>query len=114
MRHRIRSWLRRLGYDVIHYPQSTAYQNHLRNLLATEGSATGRMVRLHYVYPDHVRPGERVFLKIDTQGWDAEVLTGAGDRLEEVLGLQLELSLKHTYEGQPDYLELLSTLRERG
>jgi len=54
------------------------------------------------------------FLKIDTQGYELEVLKGAEAALRKVAGVQLELSLAPLYQGQPDYLELLSLLRSAG
>ncbi len=56
----------------------------------------------------------RVFLKIDTQGWDLEVLKGAADTLPAVLAVQTELSLKPIYEGMPGYLETIGHLQGLG
>jgi FkbM family methyltransferase len=57
----------------------------------------------------------RVFLKIDTQGFEREVLKGAERLLSSnIVGVQVELSLASLYEGQPDYIELLAWLRARG
>jgi FkbM family methyltransferase len=50
----------------------------------------------------------RVFLKIDTQGWDLEVLRGAKGCLDQIVGLQSELSLQGIYEGMPSWTEALS------
>lgn len=54
------------------------------------------------------------FLKLDTQGFDLEVLAGATHCLDRIAGLQTELSLLPLYEGMPDYLTALSTLRALG
>jgi FkbM family methyltransferase len=56
----------------------------------------------------------RVFLKMDTQGWDLEVFEGAGASLESVVGLQSELSIRALYEGMPDFRTALSTYEARG
>lgn len=53
-------------------------------------------------------------LKIDTQGFEKEVLTGAGSLLQQFRGLQLELPLKRLYEGQDTIVEMVSWLNERG
>ena len=46
----------------------------------------------------------RVFLKIDTQGYDFEVLAGIGRALGWIVGLQTELSVKPIYAGLINYL----------
>lgn len=42
----------------------------------------------------------RVFIKLDVQGHERDVLDGAGDRLDTISGIQLELSLVELYAGQ--------------
>ncbi len=56
----------------------------------------------------------RVFLKLDTQGFDLEVFHGARGCISQILGLQSELSAIPLYEGMPDYLEALAVYREAG
>lgn len=58
--------------------------------------------------------GPRVFLKMDTQGFDGEVLRGAEPILSQVRGLQSEISVKQLYHGMPDFTESLETYRELG
>jgi FkbM family methyltransferase len=55
-----------------------------------------------------------VLLKIDAQGYENEVIVGAEHVLARVRGVQLELSLVELYEGQRDYLSLLTQLRNHG
>jgi FkbM family methyltransferase len=72
--------------------------------------------RLDAIFADCVAGLEspRVFLKIDTQGWDLEVLAGASGCLDAVAGLQIELAVDPLYEGAPTYLEALAFVRELG
>lgn len=56
----------------------------------------------------------RTYLKMDTQGWDLEVLAGAGGSLDHVLAIQTEISMRAIYEGMPDYLEALAELERLG
>ncbi|NOQ36261.1 MAG: FkbM family methyltransferase [Methylococcaceae bacterium] len=56
----------------------------------------------------------KLFLKMDTQGYDLKVLAGAKEVLSQVLGLQSEISLTPLYEGMPDYLEALSRFKDSG
>jgi FkbM family methyltransferase len=55
----------------------------------------------------------RIFLKMDTQGFDLEVFKGSGNPPEVVL-LQSEVCVHHAYEGMPHYTAALSTFEEAG
>jgi FkbM family methyltransferase len=56
----------------------------------------------------------RPYLKLDTQGFDLEVLRGARKTLGEVRALQTEASVIGIYKGMPGYLDALRYLDERG
>jgi FkbM family methyltransferase len=56
----------------------------------------------------------RVFLKMDTQGYDLEAFAGLGRRLEDVVGLQSELALLQIYDGMPRMPEALSVYEAAG
>ncbi len=49
----------------------------------------------------------RVFLKMDTQGYDLEVFRGASGCIENIQGMQSELSIQPLYKNMPHYLEAL-------
>lgn len=49
----------------------------------------------------------RVFLKIDTQGHDLEVVRGGETSIDRIVGLQFELSMKPVYEDAPSAVEAL-------
>ena len=56
----------------------------------------------------------RVFLKMDTQGFDLEVFKGLGAKLDCVLALQSEISLISIYEGMPHWTDSISTFERAG
>jgi FkbM family methyltransferase len=58
-------------------------------------------------------PDASVFLKLDTQGTELEILQSGGD-LEGVVGVQVETSLTSLYEGQALIEEILTHLRNKG
>jgi len=60
------------------------------------------------------RPGARIFLKIDTQGYDLQVVRGAGRQLGAICALQSELAVRATYEGMPTLPEALAELGQLG
>lgn len=63
---------------------------------------------------DLVPPSGRIFLKIDTQGFEQQVIDGAPELLKRVIGVQTELSLAPLYEGQADFLSILNQMRALG
>jgi FkbM family methyltransferase len=63
------------------------------------GTETVRVSRLDDEVRDVVAAHRRPFLKIDTQGFEREVLAGGGDTVAACVGLQLELSLVPLYDG---------------
>ena len=72
--------------------------------------------RLDAVFPDLVaglaRP--RVFLKLDTQGFDLRVFEGARGVLPWIFALQSELAVLQLYQGAPGYLDALSIFSAQG
>jgi hypothetical protein len=62
----------------------------------------------------HVRDGSRVLLKIDTQGYELEVLRGAPAMLARASAVQIEMSLAPLYEGQLLMRDLWQVLEDAG
>jgi len=60
------------------------------------------------------RPGAKIFLKMDTQGFDLQVVRGAGRRIEVIRALQTELAARPTYDGMPTLPEALAELDRHG
>lgn len=56
----------------------------------------------------------RVFLKMDTQGYDLEVFRGAENCLEYIHGIQSELSVQPLYKDMPHYNEALEIYEKAG
>jgi len=48
-----------------------------------------------------------IFLKLDTQGYDLEVLKGAAESIVYISGIQSEISCKAIYESMPTHIESL-------
>ena len=55
-----------------------------------------------------------IYLKLDTQGFDLEVLKGASLTLRSVGALQTEASMLALYDGMPDYRQSIATLNALG
>lgn len=56
----------------------------------------------------------RVYLKLDTQGYDLRAFAGAGDRVADLVGMQSEVSQVPLYEGMPHLTEQLATYQAAG
>ena len=64
---------------------------------------------------DETLPNDsRLFLKLDTQGYDLEVLKGAGSLVERIFGIQVELAFKTVYQGAPSWKESILELQNCG
>jgi FkbM family methyltransferase len=59
-------------------------------------------------------PGSRIFLKMDTQGYDLEVFAGASGLLPRIVALQSEVSLLPIYGGMASMAESLSVYSAAG
>lgn len=73
-----------------------------------------RLATLDSVFDDYARADDRVLLKIDTQGYERQVLDGAARSLPRLAGLQLELSLVPLYEGETTWLAMIEELARHG
>ena len=56
----------------------------------------------------------RIYLKLDTQGYDLEVLKGTEAILPSVVALQTEVSFRHIYNAMHDFTDSISEFRARG
>jgi FkbM family methyltransferase len=54
----------------------------------------------------------RVYLKLDTQGYDLEVIKGARHSLQHIRALQTEASIRPIYQGMPSYIETIGKMGE--
>lgn len=61
-----------------------------------------------------LEPDARVFIKVDTQGYENRVLDGATTLLERACGVQLEVSLVPLYEGQASREALMARMEAAG
>lgn len=78
------------------------------------GTEQVEMATLDAIAPRYLGEASRLFLKMDTQGTEDQVLDGAAALLPRATGLQLELSLVPLYEGQQLFDALHARLRALG
>jgi FkbM family methyltransferase len=69
---------------------------------------------LDAIFRDLCRPGEGVYLKIDTQGFEGRVLRGADRCLPKIDTVQVEMSLTPLYSDELTFGELYQLLLDKG
>jgi len=72
-----------------------------------------KVVKLDAIFSDLKKKGSEIFLKIDTQGYELNVLKGAEETLQHINTIQLEMSVVPLYSEQALYDELLKYLWQR-
>lgn len=68
---------------------------------------------IHLIEQQHIDPAA-CLLKVDTQGYESQVLAGAGPVLDKIAAVQLELSFVELYAGQDLFDDHVAALRKRG
>lgn len=82
-------------------------------VVATE---TAEVRTLDSLIPEFTAPGDTLFIKVDTQGFEMNVLTGAAHALKDrrMAGWQMELSLVPLYRGEKTFEEIAAYLKAAG
>ncbi|MBL1143253.1 MAG: FkbM family methyltransferase [Proteobacteria bacterium] len=90
-----------------------------KNFSESIGIIKKQRIQIHQL--DHVIPDiinnidkRRIFMKLDTQGYDSRVLCGANKTLKSVYAIQTEVSCKAIYQDTPTHHETLKHLSELG
>jgi FkbM family methyltransferase len=73
-----------------------------------------QMRRLDDMWSEVVGNSRRPFLKLDVQGYEAEVLRGADNAVNDFVGIMSEVSLVPVYRGAPTWLEIVQWMSDRG
>lgn len=72
------------------------------------------IARLDSVAKQYMTPESKLFIKIDTQGFEWQVLDGARETLQKTCGLLCELSLVPLYDGQRLWRDIIDRLDAEG
>jgi FkbM family methyltransferase len=70
--------------------------------------------KLDSVFTAFEQKNENIFLKIDTQGFEKDVILGATNSLSKITGLQVEMSLVECYDGEMMYNDLKNLIESFG
>ena len=107
---------------LIHVSENSQSSSILRptdfalTLSGTQEVACAQIVdrRLDSLIDAYVSPNNRVFLKIDAQGYEKRILEGATDFLKRISGVQVELSLAPQYVGESLLPEMFAWITDKG
>ena len=70
--------------------------------------------KLDTIFKDYHEVTDNVFLKIDTQGFEKQILEGATESLRNIKGIQVEMSLIPLYKDSFLYNEMIDFLQKKG
>ncbi len=79
-----------------------------------EGKEKVEIDTLDNLVTDYIDSSSNIFIKIDTQGFEEEVLNGGKVTIDKCIGVQLELSLIELYEGQKLWDYFIPLLLDKG
>ena len=117
-----------LGRERGELPLNVMQESAFTSFLAPDPSAVPALARLNSVVQVEMVPVRRlddmmeqvraesgchsIYLKLDTQGYDLEVIKGASLTLGSIAALQTEVSVLPIYRHMPNWLTSLKTLKE--
>jgi len=78
------------------------------------GKETVDLARLDDLATPLIPRARNIMMKVDTQGYERQVLEGATAILERTAAIQLELSLVPLYDGAPSFVELTGYVQQLG
>jgi len=68
---------------------------------------------LEFFLGDIIQPRERIFLKVDVQGYEMHVLRGAHQLMSQIKAMEIELSFVPMYKGAPSFHDVLEYLERQ-
>jgi len=70
--------------------------------------------KLDSILDTYYRRGNKLYVKIDTQGFEKRVIAGAQTSLDKIVGIQVEMSLVPLYCGETLFTEMVRFLEHEG
>lgn len=111
------------GNITIHVA-GNSFSSSIREMLPThlENASESRYIsdeqvdirKLDSIFYEYYESGDNILLKIDTQGYEKNVIDGALKSLENIKGVSLEMSLVQLYNGEMLFWEMAPLLESKG
>ncbi len=112
------------GTTEIHVSGNDGFSSSIREMASAHEAAdpsssyvsseTVEVTTLDRVGEEVLDPASRVFLKVDTQGYESEVIAGGAVTLGRCQLVELELGLVELYKGQALFGELVQSMEAKG
>jgi len=104
-----------MDFHVIHDGEQTVRSSVLKPLEGTPSTVTRVPVRTvrDVLESEGITSDRRLFLKMDTQGYDLEVFAGA-EAIDNIVMLQSEVSVVPIYQNMPHFTDALRRYEEAG
>ncbi|HSX13496.1 MAG TPA: FkbM family methyltransferase [Chlamydiales bacterium] len=84
------------------------------DMMRKQNEESVQVKRLDQILPQLCKPSDSVFLKMDTQGFEKNVLEGAGKYLQKIPLVLFEVSLVPAYKNEPLIAEMIEYMAEKG
>jgi FkbM family methyltransferase len=85
---------------------------------APESRYTGNEIitvkTLDSIFDDIYRPGDNIYMKIDTQGYESKVIKGAINTLDRIGTIQLEMALTPLYRNEELFIDMYQSMVRYG
>lgn len=78
------------------------------------GDETIFVKTLDSIFDDIYRPGDNIYMKIDTQGYESKVIKGAANSLDRIGTIQLEMALTPLYRDEELFMDMYQSMAGHG
>ena len=75
---------------------------------------TINLITLDRVLTENRFKKKNIFVKIDTQGYEKNILIGASKVLKKIKGIMLEVSVVPIYKGEKNFIEMIKFMEKKG
>lgn len=92
-------------------------QFHLDDFNSVVHSETVKMKKIDSFFEEDLLidlKKSRIFMKLDTQGYDNFVIEGAKNSISEICAIQSEISCIHIYQGMEEYFQSIENFKNYG
>ena len=91
-------------------------QNHIKVQKKSEyiGQEKINVKKIDSFIDDYSKIYDNIFMKVDTQGNEYNVIKGSRDLINKITGIQMEMSIIPLYENEKNHIELIKFLDEKG